>query len=1824
MKSPCGNKRTKALDVLDKHISHKRKRQKASLHGTRSMLNSITDLTCLPAPNEAVIQHTTPSPRVIRTVYSSPSGSETASRSPRSDRDLTSPMRKTVAFSDKLESSPPEIEINSSPQRSSTFKPAKSILKYSRLSTTKQLPDVSNSPSCLTRFKASSRSFIAVEAANAEINPYQLEYWVPGEVHSLKDINNINEFKSIIEGGLQLLNVNRTENKNRHFEIYATFNNIIPIVTVANNSEINNKKIGIIIDNLNSLLRLSISHLGDVQYVLLKALKKDPFVSRLYVQIVRFLSALLSNFKVVKSSENSPEKQETFRRVLQHSIEVLNHENSNKVMIAAQIALLREEKYGPLYLHSEQATEIINALHDMKEINSTNLTCEKLLLLKSFLAKYPTLMLKNIDKWLLTEILSRLLIEEELYSMKIAATCISVLLDVSKKSLDEVSCINYVRQISKKKAIEEIPQKFLSKLKDCDDKVHFSKSTLSDLLITRIKYFALEKKEYKLAMDFWLAMIGLIFNTRDGLQELTENENEKWWDTHICCLNTNDPVAQSMALKSWRIVAFVFISNITANTHNISELMKLLLLPLRKIETKNVHPQVTESIMYIIPRLLCITCCDTKPVSYANFNYYLEGLIIPLYNDLVFKTNSLKIYELSQMVLFRLLKECAEEKSNINRNFNRLKIAASTGVTLNDIKALPQEAVNNNWNALRDLALNSFDHSLVKNASLTISIINALIERLPIQCRTYGELEKCIEIQVHLLNEIEENLNDSLVGCLCVAMKSLGELMSCDYKSAAGYFTRILPFLEKGSVDYSYVVKNVQENSRDAVSEFLLYEWFSRFGGRQLKRYVVNLVGSKLLSPKISEDAFESLLNIINIEPSPDIIDNVLDLCTKIQFQVNMFTKLDIMSWNDDAIVYFVKSYTQRNNGLLEANLYDIMSKCVSTKENVFIMLCPLLLESGKCEIVKKAIEEKPKLLEVLISTNDPSFLKFLPQEITRVSLQHLDAYSHELKIALLQVAVSCGDFEAVFESYAKIEKVFLETTKSPVDIFRHAKNIMNELLHGSMKGAMWNLFNCLIKTCIKNEDIEDFVNILEHNKNILYEHIGPDNLSSMVNRCGKLNPELIKTVKSCFKDKDTSFNFELIRCFIERKKFQIFSICRNDFLDFIFDPNSKFLEEDKSKAVTYFSEVSEYVVPQNKKLMAELMRVLSAYLPPKDENFTYELLSFVCFNPRFNLKGYRGLIKDINDWKNTRRLDSNGSREGRKCLQYHFYTLTKSKSPSPNSTASLHDETKKKEESLNHVNPRIANCDNEVTKVSTEENNNVMTREADSTYLIEDGIACIENTTTQRNESTRHLSVDPSLSDCTENGMNGHASSTIMADECNVLETGNNERKLTGPTLTEMRTVTKEGVTTEGSNLHELEKAVANNSLVSRNPFGGEQLDNTPMPNISTTCLNQISPEPASVIGKENHDDFYSKVSNYRGESTEHALCGNNVRQNTASCTNGISNKLGRTEINSKLPSVLGNDQNSDASDTENINFGISEDNRERKQESCSINNNGENKRGKTSSEIHFENSMQNYDTQAGKLPDRSTKFDQAISHHGSDAVKVILEDNIESPLSRTLGASSEPCMESADGSVHESKGTFQVSRSRMHKMNDCNDDDSSVSHSLIKDAGEAEVADPKGDNVETKGKPRRKVSTTDCLRIPIFNSLKVAYVTKKQNLKHAQDEINAENGEIKTLDKIPKNDDLKKFPLIEATNLGQVQSTKVKTSATLDDETGKKGFAKLTFSTAQSRDMVNLFDKKSCALIKELKSYSEEDIRQFSDEEKKSVRMELLEFMLRLERNM
>ncbi|CAI4060473.1 hypothetical protein SUVZ_04G4840 [Saccharomyces uvarum] len=1156
-----------------------------------------------------------------------------------------SPVTKSVAFSDRIESSPIHHVPGSSPKPSPSSKPGKSILR-NRMPSMRTVSDLSYNKLQHSQHQLHNGNiFTSPYKETTGVDPRTLDYWVSGEIHSLIDNESVSEFKDIIEGGLGILRQESEEYVARRFEVYATFNNIIPILTTKNVNEVD-QKFNVLIVNVETIIETCMPHLQMIQDTLLSfSEKKNPFVIRLYVQMVRFFGAIMSNFKIMKWLMKRPDLVNQLKVIYKWTNKALKNENSNKIIITAQVSFLRDEKFGTFFLSDEEIKPIIDTFTEIIEINSNNLICEKLLLIRGFLSKYPKLMIETVTSWLPGEVLPRIIIGDEVYSMKILITSIVVLLELLKKCLDFVEEHERIYQCVMVSPITEtINKKFLSRLPlNSNDAGDLNKITIGHLLTEQIKYYIVKKNDNKLAMDLWLSMTGLLYDNGKTVYDLISESSKTWFDLNQLCFMNEQPKTRLMSIKVWRIITYCICTKISLKNEEKNErLLSLLQTPFQMTLSHVNDPSAREGIIYHFLGVVYTAFASNKNLSMDMFKLFWDYLIAPIYENFVFNYNSIQLQNVPLTVLHLLIggknSDVVPERKN-KKHIHSMSVIASEGVKIKDISSLPPSIIKSAYDKIMKVVFQGV-RTAMSNVNLTHDLILTSLKHLPEEKKDQGHLEAFSS----LILEVAENNKDKPIFC-----EFFGAVGSSFIHTFLDLFLRkndssLINF----NIRFSQIsgpqenitlnlLKDVVRKSRNETSEFVIMEKFLELKDKKTEIYAQNWVGSTLLAPNISFKEFQSLAGIVDQVPNEDSIENFLDLCLKLTFPVNLFALIHVSKWSNDNFIYFIQSYVSKNNNKLDTDLVTLLKTSLPGNTELFVGLLPFLKQNKFMSILEYCIHSNPTLLSYISDLDSDLLLELLPRSRTSFFVTNIQSFNHAEQLTIICWLLEGEELDQINQNFPEVKNILLHT---PADELEKLK-IIRELLRLVTKNPIEPLFSELLNFCIDNSIVNNLDEFCETMNDEILSKINPELLLRLLTYRGKPNETLLTVLAGNIGNADSDYKFELLEKIIARKELLILERLKESFFIFLLDPVSRSNKQNHDNGTKMFCElVLLYLTkPLSRGAAKKFFSMLVSILPPKPDRQSIDLVHLLIdiirsHNRKFKDKRtYNATLKTIEKW---------------------------------------------------------------------------------------------------------------------------------------------------------------------------------------------------------------------------------------------------------------------------------------------------------------------------------------------------------------------------------------------------------------------------------------------------------------------------------------------------------------------------------------------------------------------------------------------------------------
>lgn len=1209
----------KALDVLDKHITQRSALKKTLTMNGQNVLALNENMTLNPAPalvptTDNVYQRS-PTPRNRRDIaIKRDRDTMDASPSP-----LSSPIRKGVSFSDQIESSPIEHQIASSPMRPSsmTKPPSKSILKQYSL-----------------KVERSSLRGSPRKPTHLSIDPFSPTFWPEGEILRMINPNNVAEFRKIIEGGIHVLNSGKT----RDFEIFASFNNIVPSMNGVILNDVVHHKIEVIIENLEPLLNISLTILKNLQNSLLLQLKKDPFKSRCYIQVVRFLTVIFSNFKVIKHLDGNLNLQLKFTEVLKKCEETLTHKNTSKVMVIYPLTLLKEEKFGQFYLPDAQIKHLVHSVFQMRYIDSSNVQCERLMVLKQFLQKYNKIMIKSLPEWFPVEIAGRYLAEEKLSSPKIRSCCNLLLLDLLRKSITSDKMVHDIHDLL------SIPFNKIKTLPQFSEDANWGSMdanpcnlTLLEALCKKLKLLIDERDEYKLSMDYWLGIVGLLFNTPETMPLLLQPVGSMCLEVNSSLLQSQNKVACGTAIKSRRIINFMIVTNLTLDMGStmLNGLLKIILEPFNPDNSEGLYEYLT----FLFNGLMYLVCCDNRTMSPKKFEFLYKHILVPLFSDISDSQLRSTLGYQAQHIFSRILRSCSDDEGSSPRRstgFQPLKALSTNGVDLTDFEPMDNAILENNWSSIVNLLKSIIDWSgFAPQNSLTS--LQHLIRRAPSTIPMSQTCCTLLDLLSLILNKGKIDRNGDAFKTTIRTFAEKFELHLFDDDSI--FLTHIFPMNGISEEEQFNLFKEILQQVKPFVKPLLLFGCFHSIENSLISNYTANIVGSMLLPTNMSDLEYKTLLKIVNKTPIPEIIDNLFTWLRKTGKWKSLANELNLSSWDDHLFANFIQKWLQEQKNTWSEETINMISESLWRRPEAFKQLSSILINSGQIQPIKDTLTKNPDIIDDISLLGDLPLLEVLPKPLVISSFTHINQYDDVIKTKLFLCACAQEEYE-VIRANLKLLHQLLVPTDDDVSLNNDRNVIIDLLIKYSISNKFYDLVSMVIEVCLLRKDVDRIIEIFSHHQ-ITFSVLEAKIIAMMVNNIGKLNSELIEYLRNVFISGESSYGIAIMEELLKETKYQVFNVLREDVLKFSFNNDHKLTENEKERLKKIFPLIVDYYVEDNSKSLIDIMKIiLNIMKTSKDKQYGTSLVVMFLNHSEFKIQGNKTLMKKLNVYKaNAKRL---------------------------------------------------------------------------------------------------------------------------------------------------------------------------------------------------------------------------------------------------------------------------------------------------------------------------------------------------------------------------------------------------------------------------------------------------------------------------------------------------------------------------------------------------------------------------------------------------------
>lgn len=1082
-------------------------------------------------------------------------------------------------------------------------------------------------------------------------NPFQIEFWTKGSIHSLSNQKDIEGFKNILKGGLFILQNDAEPYIRRRFEIYATFNNILSVNSDKKNSELDDRRANAIIENFITITKVAIPHWKSIQdKILTNDETSDPFQTRLYVQIVKFFTILLSNFKIISWISTNKNVQSELKIIFQCSKEALINQNSNKQIINYNLTFLNKEKFNNYCPNMEEVQSLITMIPNIKEIKSKSYMKEKILFIRSLLVSFPEQMINNMDIWLCGEILPRVLIEDEMYSEAIMVNSTPLLSVLMMKLLDtNDSKVEELYTIITKKPINEIvPQKFLTRMKGASfssqslpSDIDTGLQTLETLIHSHILYLLQMEKDqnkHKRAVDFWMTLVGILFSNHNTLKEFIDMDIDanKWLKLNKTAFEVNNPETKFIALKSWRILIYHICMNIHKfSQRNQAKCFKLLKIPFEMSATVPCDSAITKGVPYCISALTYITICLSAN-STLNENDFIqifkrvwEHLLTSIYSmisSLQFPQSQSK-----KLVFDILTKLLGGRSSTETRSPNKNKsskvntptnkqlpfiVVASDGIPINEIPPLPLQTHPNLFEIVKD-----FMFSMVRKYGDEVdcsTLITCLIQSVPdslISSEMFTELQEILSYYLDCCRP-PINSTDLFYSFTISLFTKFSSLIFTEenYNLEAYFkdFSKIYPNLNDVIVQ---LMKDIIKSTRNYLSEFLIFYKFLATNDENCKKYIVNWLSSTLLSPKMDHRDLTLFMRIIDIVPNISMIDNLLTVFPRMDQQYFTLVHTSCMLWASFSLEYFIEGCLSINDKRVHDFALNLIKDVHLTRSHTFNALLPLLHDKKMTKFIQECYFEHPITLEYI----NPDYLQYIDSNkvnCTSVSsflFAHVSHIAEEKRLYILGHFLEEEGLDAL-DKYSRLFSSILFDAATKIPIEEKQKAIVH-IFEKAYDENNWKALNDAMEQSLHLPDLNHITMFFSnHNSSIAHiiAHLQINLIVNLSSVGGKMDDLFNSAISQLLQSENSDSIISLVSSFLTSHKYIELGKLSNAVTQLLFNSTDSSPMSQKYKKLQLFREILSNFKKNDRSCLVNLLDCFMSNFPVTKSTYLTKLMKLV------------------------------------------------------------------------------------------------------------------------------------------------------------------------------------------------------------------------------------------------------------------------------------------------------------------------------------------------------------------------------------------------------------------------------------------------------------------------------------------------------------------------------------------------------------------------------------------------------------------------------------
>lgn len=733
------------------------------------------------------------------------------------------------------------------------------------------------------------------------------------------------------------------------------------------------------------------------------------YLSRIYHQLVKLITLFFSNKHIVAALIKNEYYIEIVHSIFQNTYKIFGNAKTTKQVLSENLTLLKKEQISEKIFSSKQKVQLISILSNMKEFQSSGIIMEKLSLIKTLLVKYPDEMLEQICGWLPREILLRILMCTSSATQDMLNITIAILHDISEMRTNKFlsndslfSCIevDLPKFTIPKDVLERLLRPNATKSKD--------KPQTWGLFIRLHAYFLLKEGQFGSVYGLGTSMVKLLYYQKctsiSTLRFLKTQFNE-WLDLNKTFFQAAiDRNTTELSIQIWEATVLILWNNTEPlpDTKALTENMtNILQTPFKMVFLSNKLNYALPSIISLLSKLYFLFSSDSYSrgrLPSIRFNRWFN--IIKQISLLFFRSDNSSAQQFV-ITLFRHTINIEHMLPNVHPQGYKpvTNLTILPNISLNEMPCISLSIHKQIFRLMLQL-LNECAHGA------TCSDISKVDYDVPVQSvpLRYFDVAFLMEfsgmaLQAYITIPKSLTLNDFNDILSSLTFLFSGALF---YDYSADYMIEYLLQIKRSLPIYDSEILLVNLFKT-------LFKMYTKEGRQYIIIYAFRYINLPVVSRSVCEYIDQVSMEEDDDPVTLYMVIKVLSLCYRdLYFEnmlrvifnekyiltynsYNMLTLLHMEEWEFPRIRYFMECYCRIKKSKFSDELFSIINAIIKDDDIRFYIIIGILKSYNQEEQARRLIDINPQMVNASKFLDLDLLPNFVPKNVRKNVILNLD-----------------------------------------------------------------------------------------------------------------------------------------------------------------------------------------------------------------------------------------------------------------------------------------------------------------------------------------------------------------------------------------------------------------------------------------------------------------------------------------------------------------------------------------------------------------------------------------------------------------------------------------------------------------------------------------------------------------------------------------------------------------------------------------------------------------------------------------------------------------